>query len=232
MVTRLASNLPRISPSLAAGNLMRLEDEIKALEEAGADALHFDVMDGHFVPLLTIGVPILEQTRQLTRLHLDVHIMVTNPDSVALHYLTAGADTLTFPIETAVHAMRLIDQIHEFGKLAGVAINPGTPWQATTAILRVIDKVTVMGVNPGFSRQKHIAGTCQTVAELTKHCLEQNYNHLCIQVDGGVGPENISQLYDAGARDFVAGGAVFKGTCSAEAYGKSINELRSRCLPK
>ena len=148
-----------IAPSLAAGNLLRLQDEISALETAGADALHFDVMDGHFVPLLTIGVPFLEQTRAFTKIPLDVHIMVSNPDEVAKDYINAGADSLTFPIESARHSRRIIDQIQDAGRKAGVAINPGTPWQNAIALLPVLDKVTIMGVNPGYSRQKHIETT-------------------------------------------------------------------------
>jgi ribulose-phosphate 3-epimerase len=219
-----------IAPSLAAGNLLRLADEIRALEEAGADAIHFDVMDGHFVPLLTIGVPFLEQTRRATKLTLDVHIMVTNPDAVAADYLKAGADTLTFPIETAVHARRLIDQIHEAGRKAGVAINPGTPWQQALGVLDVVDKVTIMGVNPGFSRQKHIAGTDQKVASLAAHCAANKINTLCIQVDGGVTIDCIATLHAAGARDFVAGGAVFQGACDSGRYRQAIDNLRRACL--
>jgi ribulose-phosphate 3-epimerase len=190
-----------IAPSLAAGNLLRLQDEILALEKAGADALHFDVMDGHFVPLLTIGVPFLEQTRALTKIHLDVHIMVSNPDLVAKDYLNAGADTLTFPIESGRHARRLVDEIHDSGCKAGVAINPGTPWQQAIALLPVLDKVTIMGTKIGL-------------------------NNILIQVDGGVSLKNIRQLYLAGARDFVAGGAVFTGDLDSTRYAQSIGALR------
>ena len=215
-----------IAPSLAAGNLLRLQDEISALEKAGADALHFDVMDGHFVPLLTIGVPFLEQTRAFTKIPLDVHIMVSNPDLVAKDYLSAGADTLTFPIESARHSRRLVDEIHDSGRKAGVAINPGTPWQNAIALLPVLDKVTIMGVNPGYSRQKHIETTAAKVSELRDHCAKHGLNNILIQVDGGVNLKNIRQLYLAGGRDFVAGGAVFTGDLDSTRYAESIGALR------
>lgn len=218
-----------IAPSLAAGNLLRLRDEIEALENAGADALHFDIMDGHFVPLLTIGVPFLEQTRACTKIPLDVHIMVSNPDLVAKDYLAAGADTLTFPLESARHARKIVDEIHDAGRKAGVAINPGTPWQAALALLPVLDKVTIMGVNPGYSRQKHIETTAAKVAELHEHCRVQGLRNLLIQVDGGVTAKNIRELYGAGGRDFVAGGAVFTGKLDSNSYAQAISALRREC---
>ncbi len=218
-----------IAPSLAAGNLLRLQDEISALEKAGADALHFDVMDGHFVPLLTIGVPFLEQTRAFTKIPLDVHIMVSNPDEVAKDYINAGADSLTFPIESARHSRRVIDQIHDAGRKAGVAINPGTPWQNAIALLPVLDKVTIMGVNPGYSRQKHIETTAAKMSELRDYCAKQGRNNIVIQVDGGVTLSNIRQLYLAGGRDFVAGGAVFTGKMDSNSYAQSIGALRTEC---
>ena len=198
-----------IAPSLATGDLLNLEEEVRALEQAGAKSLHFDIMDGHFVPLLTIGVPVLEQMRKITSLNLDVHIMITNPDETFERYLDAGADTLTFHFEAARHAHRIVAAIQERNKKAGISINPGTPWQSLKALLPLVDQVTVMGVNPGFSRQKHIPHTKQTIQEINNFCGEKGLHDLVIQVDGGVSDQNIAALYAAGATNFVAGGYVF-----------------------
>lgn len=214
-------NSVQISPSIAAGNLMRLADEVKKLEDGGADSIHFDVMDGHFVPLLTIGVPFLEQMRKITQLHLDVHIMVTNPDSVFEHYLDAGADTLTFHIETALHAHRLCAKIRERGKRAGISLNPATHWRAVEFVLPLVDQITIMAVNPGFSRQSHIPTMQRKVAELAAYCKEQGLTP-DIQVDGGVNPDNAGILARAGANILVAGGAVFNHLD----YGAAIAGLK------
>lgn len=197
-----------IAPSLAAGNLMRIQDQIKELENAGITHIHFDVMDGHFVPLLTIGIPILEQLRKITSLHLDVHIMVSNPDEVFVHYLEAGADTLTFPVESAKHPHRICQGIRSFGKRAGVAVNPGTHESQIEYLLAEIDQVTIMGVNPGYSRQQHISSSAEKIRRVRQLCspLAQKPD---IQIDGGVNLENIKSLVAAGANILVAGGSVF-----------------------
>lgn len=205
---------------------MCLGAELHALEKAGADAVHFDVMDGHFVPLLTLGVPILEQARKITTLPLDVHIMVSNPEAVAEHYLAAGANTLTVPLESTTHPHRLLNMIRQSGCKAGLALNPGTPWQNVTALLEDLDKVVIMGVNPGYSRQTHIPATARKVASLAAFCRQENLTHVTIQVDGGVNVENIASLFNAGARDFVAGGAVFAGP--PESYARAIENLRMK----
>lgn len=212
----------QISPSIAAGNLMRLEDEVRRLESGKADSIHFDCMDGHFVPLLTIGVPFLEQMRAVTRLHLDVHIMVTNPDAVFEDYLNAGADTLTFHPEVAVHAHRLCVKIRDAGKRAGVALNPATHWKTIEYLLPVLDQVTVMTVNPGFSRQPHLPEMHGKIEELSAHIRARGLR-VDIQVDGGVNAENAAALVSKGATVLVAGGAVF----NHPDYGAAIMALRT-----
>jgi len=212
----------RIAPSIAAGNLMRLEDELRALEKAGADAIHFDCMDGHFVPLLTIGVPFLEQMRALTKLPLDVHIMVSNPDAVFEQYLEAGADVLSFHPEAALHAHRMATAIRSKGKRAGVALNPSTHWREIEYLLPVLDQVTVMAVNPGFSRQAHIPEMAGKVRELTEYCRTRGLA-VDIQVDGGVNPGNARHLVESGANILVAGGAVL----GKPDYRAAIDALRS-----
>ncbi|MES2615049.1 MAG: ribulose-phosphate 3-epimerase [Bdellovibrionota bacterium] len=198
----------KVSPSIAAGNLMRLEDEVRKLEASGADSIHFDVMDGHFVPLLTIGVPFIEQMRKLTQMHLDVHIMVTNPDQVFLDYLNAGADTLSFHIECAAHAHRICAKIKEANKRVGIALNPSTHWKDIEYLLTELDQVTIMTVNPGFSRQAHLSFVHKKIMELSQYRKQNNLNFE-IQVDGGVTHENSGLLQNLGANIVVAGGAVF-----------------------
>jgi ribulose-phosphate 3-epimerase len=211
-----------IAPSLAAGNLLQLETEVRRLEQGGADAIHFDVMDGHFVPLLTIGVPFLEAVRKVTKLTLDVHIMVTNPDHVAQHYLDAGADILTFPIETATHAHRLCQHIRAAGRKAGVVLNPSTHWNAVEFLLPCLDQITIMAVNPGYSRQSHIAEVHPKIKTLAEHC-KQHFPNIVLQVDGGVNLNNIGALAKLGATNFVTGGAVM----GQPDYKKTIDDLRS-----
>jgi ribulose-phosphate 3-epimerase len=211
----------KISPSVAAGNLLNLQEEVDKISDSGADAIHFDAMDGHFVPLLTLGVPFLTAIRNITNLHLDVHIMVTNPEQVAQQYLDAGADTLTFHPEMALHSHRLCTQIKSAGRQVGVALNPGTPWQSLLALLPFVDQVTVMAVNPGYSRQAHIAEMALKVFELSQHLIAHSLK-VEIQVDGGVNIENIAKLVQSGASHFVAGGAVM-GTPD---YTKAISDLR------
>ena len=224
-MTSEEKKLLKVFPSISAGNLMKLEEEVRHLEVSGADAIHFDVMDGHFVPLLTIGIPFIEQMRKITKMHLDVHIMVSNPDAVFQDYLNAGADTLSFHIETAQHAHRICAKIQEMSKRAGVVLNPATHWKDIEFLLPSIDQVTIMSVNPGFSRQKHLSIVHKKIQELSQYRVQNNLNFE-IQVDGGVTPENSILLQNLGAEVIVAGGAVFNGGD----YKQSIQNLK-RGLP-
>jgi ribulose-phosphate 3-epimerase len=211
----------RIAPSLAAGNLLRLEEEIRRLEGSTADMIHLDMMDGHFVPHLTIGVPIVEHVRRATTMHLDVHIMVTNPDAVFDDYLEAGADTLTFHIEAAKHAHRICQKIRSAGKRSGIALNPATHWHDVRFLLPVIDQVTLMTVNPGFSRQAHLDEVHPKLAELSQYC-RQHFPNIEIQIDGGVAVANAGRLAQLGATNLVAGGAVM----GKPDYHIAVTELR------
>jgi ribulose-phosphate 3-epimerase len=211
----------RIAPSLAAGNLLRLEDEIRRLETSGADMVHLDIMDGHFVPHLTIGVPIVEHLRRATKMHLDVHIMVTNPDTVFGDYLDAGADTLTFHIEAAVHAHRICHKIRAAGKRSGIALNPATHWHDIRFLLPSLDQVTLMTVNPGFSRQAHLDEVHPKLDELAQYC-QQHFPQIEIQIDGGVSSTNAGVLAGLGATNLVAGGAVM----GKPDYHAAVSDLR------
>lgn len=218
----MAKKSLKVFPSIAAGNLMRLEDEVRKLEASGADGIHFDVMDGHFVPLLTIGIPFIEQMRKITKANLDVHIMVSNPDQVYEDYLNAGADTLCFHPEVALHSHRLCTKIREKGKKAGVALNPATHWNTIEYLLPCVDLVTVMAVDPGFSRQKHLPIVHKKIAELAAF---RKANNLAfeIQVDGGVNAENAFVLVNLGVDSVVAGGAVF----NHEDYQEAILKIKN-----
>ncbi len=217
----------KISPSIAAGNLMRLEDEVRKIEASGADSIHFDVMDGHFVPLLTIGIPFIEQMRKITTMKLDVHIMVTNPDLVFQDYLQAGADVLTFHQEAALHSHRICMKIKEAGKKAGIAINPGTHWQTIEYLLPMLDQVTIMAVNPGFSRQQHIPSVHDKIATLTKLKKDKQLT-FDIMVDGGVNTENIYTLKQLGTDIIVAGGAIF----NFENYTEAVQKIKKASVTK
>lgn len=214
-------NSIKISPSIAAANLLRLEEEIKKLEAAGADLIHFDCMDGHFVPHLTIGIPLIEQIKANTYLPLDVHIMVSNPDAVYQDYLDAGADTLSFHIESAIHAHRICEKIKSKNKRAGIALNPSTHWKDLEFILEEIDSVTVMTVDPGFSHQKHLQFVHKKIFELNEYRQNNNLS-FDIQIDGGVNAENASILRNLGANILVAGSAIFK----EKDYAAAISKLK------
>lgn len=211
----------KISPSIAASKLLRLEDEIRRLEIGGADSIHFDCMDGHFVPHLTIGIPLIEQIKEATKLPLDVHIMVSNPDAVFQDYITAGANSLSFHIESAIHAHRMCEKIKSKNVRAGVALNPATHWKDIEFLLEELDLVTVMTVDPGFSHQKHLNFVHKKIFELNEYRKNHNLSFE-IQVDGGVNTNNASILKQLGANILVAGGAIFK----EKDYGIAISKLK------
>lgn len=213
----------KIMPSIATGDLMNLEAEVRKLETAKVDAIHFDVMDGHFVPLLTLGVPLIEQMKKITQLPLDVHIMVTNPDAVFESYIAAGTDTLTFHIEAALHAHRICAKVREAGRRVGIALNPSTHWRDIEFLLPFVDMVDVMAVNPGYSRQAHIPEMLKKVKQIAEYRTVHDLNFE-IQVDGGVSTQNIGSLAEAGANIFVAGGAIF----SHSDYGAAVQALREK----
>ena len=212
----------KVSPSIAAANLMKLEEEVKKLEASDADSIHFDVMDGHFVPLLTIGIPFIEQMRKITQMPIDVHIMITNPDFVFQDYINAGADTLSFHQEVALHPHRICSKIKEMGKRVGIALNPSTHWNTIEYLLPILDQVTIMSVNPGFSRQAHLPIVHKKISELAKF-RQENHLKFDIMVDGGVNHENVQTLTQLGTDIIVAGGAVF----NYENYKEAIQKLKT-----
>ncbi len=197
-----------IAPSILACNLAFLAEEIRKVEEGGAALIHVDVMDGHFVPNISIGVPVVESLRKATRLPLDVHLMIERPEEFIEAFARAGADRILVHQEATVHLDRALACIHENGAEAGAAINPATPVAMLQEVLDRVDTVLVMSVNPGFGGQKFIPGAFGKIRELKELRARYNYGYR-IEVDGGVGPENTAELVAAGAGTLVAGTSIF-----------------------
>jgi len=201
---------PALAPSILSADFTRLGEEIAAAEAGGARLLHLDVMDGHFVPNLTIGPPIVAAARRATRLPLDVHLMIEDPDRYITAFADAGADMISVHQETVPHLHRTIQHIRECGAAAGVVLNPSTPLGVLDEILPDVDYVLLMSVNPGFGGQRFIASVMGKVAALKRKIADAGSRAL-IEIDGGVGSGNIDALLDNGAQIFVAGSAVFDG---------------------
>ncbi len=210
-----------IAPSILSADFSRLGEEIKAVEEAGAEVIHVDVMDGHFVPNITIGPLVVEAARKITGLPLDVHLMIENPDRYLDDFADAGADWISVHVETCPHLHRTVHRIKELGKKAGVVLNPATPLVALEEILADVDLVMLMSVNPGFGGQSFIEASVAKVAALKKKIDERGLP-AGIEVDGGVTPDTIGRVAAAGANIFVAGSAVYK----APDYKAVIEELK------
>jgi ribulose-phosphate 3-epimerase len=212
----------QIAPSILSSDFARLADEIAAVERAGADLLHIDVMDGHFVPNLTVGPPIVEAVRKVTKLPLDVHLMITNADAFIPEFARAGADYLTVHVEACPHLHRTIQSIKELGVKAGVTLNPATPVHTLQEILPDVDLVLIMSVNPGFGGQKFIP-SCLAKVKAVRQMLDRIGSHALLEVDGGVKAENAAQVLEAGADVLVAGSAIFSGSD----YTANIAALRT-----
>jgi ribulose-phosphate 3-epimerase len=199
----------KIAPSILSADFARLGEEIKAVQAAGADLIHVDVMDGHFVPNITIGPLIVEAARRSTDLPLDVHLMITNPELYIADFAKAGANAITVHVEAALHLNRLVQSIKEHrGVKAGVSLNPATPLSSLDYILPDLDMVLIMSVNPGFGGQSFIPSALDKIARLRKGIDEMGLK-IEIEVDGGVKAGNAAQIADAGADILVAGSAVF-----------------------
>ena len=203
--------LPALAPSLLSADFSSLENAIRQIEENGGSVIHIDVMDGQFVPEITYGQPVVRSIRKLTKVPFDVRLMVENPENQIDSFVDAGADWITFHYEATNHAHRLIQMIHEKGKLAGVSICPGTPINILSEILKCADIILVMTVNPGWGGQKIIQSCVEKIAELKKIREEKGYNYL-ISVDGGVNSQTLESVKSAGADIIVSGSAFFNNT--------------------
>jgi ribulose-phosphate 3-epimerase len=215
--------MKRIAPSILSADFVRLKEEIQAVEAAGADYIHVDVMDGHFVPNITIGPPVVASVRKVTRLPLDVHLMIENPDQYIPEFAKAGADILSVHQETCPHLNRTVNLIKEHGLIPGVVLNPSTPITTLDDILGEVGMVMIMSVNPGFGGQKFIPRTVHKVMDLKKMIQERGLR-IDIEIDGGVTPDNVGELCRAGVEIVVAGSAIF----STPNYKATIDLFRER----
>ena len=215
---------PMIAPSILSADFTRLGEEITAVARAGAEVIHIDVMDGHFVPNITIGPLVVKAVRRITDLPLDVHLMIENADAYLEDFAKAGADWITVHVETGYHLHRTIHRIKELGKKAGAVLNPATPLSSLEEILPDLDLVMLMTVNPGFGGQSFIESSLSKIRQLKKMIDERGLT-VAIEVDGGVSPKTIGPIAAAGANIFVAGSAVF----GQDDYARVIAELKSAC---
>ncbi len=215
----------KIAPSILSADFARLGDEVRAAEEAGVDYIHVDVMDGHFVPNITIGPLIVKALRPITPLPLDVHLMIENPERYLEDFVEAGADILTVHVETCPHLHRTIQQIKSLGIKAGVTLNPATPLSTLEEILPAVDLVLIMSVNPGFGGQSYIPGSTAKIARL-RAMLDAIGSEAELEVDGGINPTTIQQAVEAGATVLVAGSAIFNSRAS---IASNVAQLRAHC---
>lgn len=199
-----------LSPSILAADFTRLGEQISEVDRAGAEYLHFDVMDGLFVPSISFGMPVLKSVRKATERILDVHLMIENPERYVDEFADCGADLITVHAESSRHLDRVISQIHQKGKKAGVALNPATSLSALDYVLDKVDMVLIMTVNPGFGGQKFIESSYGKIRDL-KSRMEAVGLHTDIEVDGGINADTLPGVLEAGANVIVAGSAVFKG---------------------
>ena len=211
-----------IAPSILSADFLRLGEEVKAVETVGADWIHVDVMDGHFVPNITIGPAVVEAIKRTTDLPLDVHLMIENPEKYIEDFAKAGSNSLTVQVEACVHLHKTIQAIKAVGVKPSVALNPATPVSAVELILEDVDMVLVMSVNPGFGGQAFIPKALQKIRDL-KSMIGSKHSNVLIEVDGGINEETIRSVAKAGADVFVAGSAIF----GSSDYGKTINAFRS-----
>ena len=212
----------QIAPSILAADFARLGEEVARVEAAGADLLHVDVMDGHFVPNLTIGPPVIKALDAVTRLPLDVHLMIQEPDALLPAFIDAGSDNLTVHVEACRHLHRTIQTIKDAGVYASVVLNPATSLHTLEEILPELHMVLLMSVNPGFGGQRFIPSTLQKIRALKQQITARGL-HVAIEVDGGVNASNARAICDAGADVLVAGTAIF----GQPDYGAAIRALRA-----
>jgi len=215
----------RIAPSVLSADLVKLAEQIAMVEAGGADWIHVDVMDGHFVPNLTFGTAMVSAVRSVTKLPVDVHLMVEHPEHYVQPFADAGASVFTFHPEATRHVQRQLETVRGRGMLAGLALNPGTPMAWVEEVVDDLDLLLIMTVNPGFGAQALIPATLGKIARARRLLVERG-SRAYLEVDGGIARETIAEVHRAGADTFVAGSAVFGAADPA----LEVRELRTRCL--
>jgi ribulose-phosphate 3-epimerase len=215
----------RIAPSVLAADLLRLAEQLSAVADAGADWIHVDVMDGHFVPNLTFGAAMIRAVRRATDLPIDVHLMVERPEQYIAPFSDAGASVFTFHPEATRHVQRQLESVRQHGMLAGLALNPGTPLAYAAEVVDDLDLLLVMTVNPGFGAQTFLPAAAGKITQARQLLVERG-SEARLEVDGGISRETIATAFRAGADIFVAGSAIF----GADDPGAALRELRKRCL--
>lgn len=216
----------KISPSLLSADFSNLERDIKMLEEGGAHLLHLDVMDGHFVPNITMGPVVIEAINEVAKIPLDVHLMIEDPGYYVDAFIDAGADYLTVHAEATPHLHRVIQQIKSKGIKAGVSLNPHTPISVLENVLEDIDLILLMSVNPGFGGQSFIPNTLDKLRKLQIMLKEHNATHIEVEVDGGIKIDNIKEVSDAGCDIFVSGSGIFKADNPKQMIADMIEILK------
>ncbi len=214
-----------IAPSILSADLLKLEEQVKTVIANGADFIHIDVMDGHFVPNITFGPGIVKALRRFVEIPLDVHLMIENPDKYIGEFAEAGADIITVHAETCPHLNRTVQHIKNYGKMAGVSLNPATSLTAVEEIIAEIDLLLIMSVNPGFGGQKFIPSSLGKIAR-AKAMLDEAESSAYLEVDGGISPETAYDVVKAGANVLVAGSAVFGSQNIAQALTAIKNEAK------
>ncbi|MDD5544989.1 MAG: ribulose-phosphate 3-epimerase [Acidobacteriia bacterium] len=214
-----------ILPSILSADFANLAEEMRMVEEAGATMLHVDVMDGHFVPNITIGPPVIQCIHKATSLPLDVHLMISQPERYLRHFIDAGADLISVQVESTPHVDRAIQFIKEENRKAGVVLNPATPLAMVEEVLEIVDHVLVMSVNPGFGGQKFIDNSLDKISRL-KEMIEEAELDCRIEVDGGIDRENLREVLDAGAEMIVVGSHIFHAPDPAEVLREMLSIAR------
>jgi len=213
-----------IAPSILSADFSKLGEEIKAIEEGGADIIHLDIMDGRYVPNITIGIPVVESLRPITDLPFDAHLMIVEPERYVPDFIKAGCNMVSFHMDACIHSHRLVDYIKSQGVKAGVVLNPATPVNTLEEIIHFIDYVLIMSVNPGFGGQKFIPQTLEKVKKLKILMEETGRTDLLIEIDGGIKESNIAEVSATGVNIFVAGSSVFK----ADSPTQTVRRLKQK----